>query len=110
MIDRKAEKCAGEAGRESVRRLVESLRAMISEAEETVVQTASDQMDEAVEHLRVRVQKRLDDFKENYQQAEDRVADMASAVDRTIREKPYQSLGIAAGIGVLVGFWLSRKC
>lgn len=109
MIDRKAEKCVGEAGRESVRRLVESLRAMIAEAEETVVQTASDQMDEAVEHLRIRLQKRLDDFKENYQQAGDRLADMASAADDTIREKPYQALGIAAGVGLLVGLWLSRN-
>jgi ElaB/YqjD/DUF883 family membrane-anchored ribosome-binding protein len=33
----------------------------------------------------------------------------AAAVDKTIRAKPYQSLGIAAGAGLVAGYFISRR-
>ena len=33
----------------------------------------------------------------------------AASVDKTIRAKPYQSLGIAAGAGLVAGYIISRK-
>jgi len=33
----------------------------------------------------------------------------AAAVDKTIRAKPYQSLGIAAGAGLVAGYLISRR-
>lgn len=94
---------------QSARELVENLREMIDEAEEMIVRTASHQMDETVEELRENLQEKLDRLKASYQQAEDRVVNTATAADQAIREKPYQSLGIAAGIGILVGLFLNRK-
>jgi ElaB/YqjD/DUF883 family membrane-anchored ribosome-binding protein len=33
----------------------------------------------------------------------------AASVDKTIRSKPYQSLGIAAGAGLVAGYLISRR-
>jgi ElaB/YqjD/DUF883 family membrane-anchored ribosome-binding protein len=33
----------------------------------------------------------------------------AKATDETIRENPYQSIGIALGAGILLGFFLGRR-
>lgn len=93
----------------SPRELVENLREMIDEAEKMIVDTASHQMDETVEELREQLQEKLDHLKDRYQHAEDRVASAAAAADHAIREKPYQSLGIAAGIGLIAGLLLNRK-
>lgn len=93
----------------SPRELVENLREMIDEAEHMIVQTASHQMDETVEELREQLQERLDRLKATYQGAEDRVISAATAADQSIRQNPYQSLGIAAGVGVIIGLLLNRK-
>lgn len=93
----------------SPRELVENLRQMIDEAESMIVGTASHQMDETVEELREQLQEKIDSLKAAYQQAEGRVVDVATATDQAIRQKPYQSLGIAAGIGVIVGLLLNRQ-
>lgn len=37
------------------------------------------------------------------------VRTQAVRVDKTIRAKPYQSLGVAAGAGLLAGYLISRK-
>jgi ElaB/YqjD/DUF883 family membrane-anchored ribosome-binding protein len=40
---------------------------------------------------------------------EDKVAAGAKVADQTIREHPYQSIGVAFGLGVLVGYLVTRK-
>jgi len=44
-----------------------------------------------------------------YQVAQERARAGARATDHAIRENPYTSLGIALGVGVLLGFLLKRK-
>ena len=39
----------------------------------------------------------------------EKTAASARATDRVIREHPYESLGIAFGIGVLIGVLINRK-
>ncbi|HWY32237.1 MAG TPA: DUF883 family protein [Candidatus Acidoferrum sp.] len=34
----------------------------------------------------------------------------AKVADQTVRENPYQSIAIGVGVGVLVGYLLSRRC
>lgn len=109
MVQKETRKQRGEEEPQSARELVENLRGMIDEAEQMIVQTASHRMDETVDDLRLHLQEKLDQLKASYQQAEDRLVTTASATDRAIREKPYQSLGIAAGIGLIIGLWLNRK-
>jgi ElaB/YqjD/DUF883 family membrane-anchored ribosome-binding protein len=46
---------------------------------------------------------------EYYQQGKQRVADVGDRVEGYIREKPLQSVMIAAGAGALLGFLLTRR-
>lgn len=112
MVDKKHSKLeAEETGNAAVppRDLVENLRDLIEEAEKMIVDTASEQMDETVAELRERLEERLDRLRTRYDDIEDRVLSTATIADESIREKPYQALGIAAGVGVLVGLFLGRK-
>lgn len=109
MVQKQTRKTNNQEQPQSARELVENLKEMIDEAEQMILNTASHQMDETVDELRLNLQEKLDNLKARYQQAEDRVVDTATAADKAIRDKPYQSLGIAAGIGIVVGLLLSRR-
>ncbi len=93
----------------SPRELVENLRELINEAEKMIVETASAQMDETVAELREQLEMKLDHLRANYRDAEERLLTTAAAADQSIRQKPYQAMGIAAGVGILIGMWMSRR-
>lgn len=44
-----------------------------------------------------------------YQYAQDKAVAGAKATDQAIRENPYRALGIAFGVGVLIGFLVKRR-
>ena len=54
-------------------------------------------------------EKLVDDLKAVIQRAEEKAVERAKAADRTIRTHPYETLGVAFGIGLLVGFLVRRK-
>jgi ElaB/YqjD/DUF883 family membrane-anchored ribosome-binding protein len=43
------------------------------------------------------------------QNGRDMLADLKDTTDETIREHPYQAIGVALGVGALLGFILSRR-
>lgn len=43
------------------------------------------------------------------QKLQDRTAAAAKAADETVREHPYQAIGIAFGVGVLIGVLAARS-
>lgn len=47
--------------------------------------------------------------KATYERLQDSAAAGARATDRCIRANPYQSLGVALGAGVLIGYLLNRR-
>jgi ElaB/YqjD/DUF883 family membrane-anchored ribosome-binding protein len=47
--------------------------------------------------------------KMSYQSAQEQAVAKAQAADRTIRTNPYQSIGIAFGVGLLLGFLIKRR-
>ena len=47
--------------------------------------------------------------RETYSRMQDKAVQGAKATDKAIRENPYQAIGIAFGVGALVGFLLSRR-
>jgi ElaB/YqjD/DUF883 family membrane-anchored ribosome-binding protein len=60
-----------------------------------------------------RTEKLLDDFKLMVQRAEETARERAQAADKLVRDHPYQTIGIAVGVGVLIGalarrWWLAR--
>jgi ElaB/YqjD/DUF883 family membrane-anchored ribosome-binding protein len=61
----------------------------------------------AVETEKSELQAKLESVIEKAKQACDRLQDQtaaaAKAADKTIRENPYQAIGVAFGVGVLIG-------
>ncbi len=80
-------------------------KAMGRDAKQAVQETANDWMDKTKATGAAAMQSAQDAYKV----AQKRVQDGAKYTDQTIRENPYTSLGIAFGIGVLLGFLVKRK-
>jgi len=51
----------------------------------------------------------VDDLKTVIQRAQDKAVERAKAADRVIRDRPYQTIGLAFGLGLLIGILARRK-
>jgi ElaB/YqjD/DUF883 family membrane-anchored ribosome-binding protein len=54
-------------------------------------------------------EKLLSEIKAMLQRAEEKAVEQAKAADRVIREHPYQTIGLAFGLGLLIGVLARRK-
>ncbi|HTL16810.1 MAG TPA: hypothetical protein VL793_06210 [Patescibacteria group bacterium] len=54
-------------------------------------------------------EKLLKELKLRIQQAEEIAVQRAKAADRVVREHPYPTIGVAFGLGLLLGFLVRRK-
>ncbi len=97
---------------DSQERLVSAIRSEISDAEELLSATA-DQVGEKISRLRERIQSRLREAKLRLAEAEallvDKTRAAARATDDYVHESPWTAIGIAAGVGLLVGLALGRR-
>jgi ElaB/YqjD/DUF883 family membrane-anchored ribosome-binding protein len=101
-------KADNEATAQTPTELLNDLRALISEAEKMAADSISEHTADAINALRARydaAQERLSEF---YDDARAKVRAGAQCTDQAIRAHPYQSLAIAAGVGVCVGILLNR--
>lgn len=93
-------------------RMVEDLKAVIHDAEELLSLTA-DQAGESAAKLRERVQARLvrarERLAELQTQAMERAKAAGQAADHYVHEKPWQAIGAAAAVGVVVGLLIGRR-
>ncbi len=89
-------------------RLAADLKAVMHDAEELMKATAG-QAGEKVSELRNRLATALESAKATCQRLEEKTVAAARATDRTIREHPYESIGIAFGVGLLLGVLVARK-
>ena len=90
------------------RRLASHLKALVEDAEELMNATAG-QAGEKASEARSRLAAALESAKVACQRLEEKTIAAAKATDRTIREHPYESIGIAFGLGLLVGVLVARK-
>jgi ElaB/YqjD/DUF883 family membrane-anchored ribosome-binding protein len=51
----------------------------------------------------------MEQLKGMIQRAEEKAVERAKAADKVIREHPYQTIGIAFGLGLLIGVLVRRK-
>lgn len=79
------------------------------DAGEDMIDASTEAAEESLEELRDRINAALDHGKEIYDDVHDDVVDCAKATDRSVRQHPYQVMGIALGVGALVGFLLSCR-
>src|SRR6266496_1057509 len=89
-------------------KLMSDLKVVLHDAEELMKATASD-LGEKAREARAKLGKTVEAAKANYQKLEQRTVAGAKATDRVIRDNPYRSLGIAFGVGVLVGVLVNRE-
>ena len=89
-------------------RLVEDLRSLVRDAEELLKSGAEEVGGKAAE-LRARLQTSLDKAKDTCRKLEGHAVESAKAADRVIRRHPYESMGIAFGVGVLLGVLINRR-
>jgi ElaB/YqjD/DUF883 family membrane-anchored ribosome-binding protein len=93
-------------------KLVADLRVVIADAEELLRATAS-QAGEKVAAARERIQASLADAKVKLNEAERaavaRAKEAAKATDEYVHDNPWQAVGIAAGIGFLLGLLIGRR-
>jgi len=93
-------------------KLVDDLRAIITDAEDLLALTA-DQTGDKLGDLRGRITERLAAAKAKLSDAEAALIDSgkkaARATDDYVHEHPWQSLGVAAGVAFLLGLLVSRR-
>jgi ElaB/YqjD/DUF883 family membrane-anchored ribosome-binding protein len=93
---------------ETTAKLTNDLKAVVRDAEELLKATGS-QTGEHLTALRARLTAAMDSAKATCHRIEEKAVAAAKATDHVIREHPYESLGVAFGIGLLVGVLVARK-
>ena len=81
--------------------MMNDLKAVIADAEELLRATA-DQAGPKVQEVRARAEESLRNAREHLQGA-------GKQLDAQVREHPWAAVGVAVGVGLIVGILLSRK-
>jgi|ERR1051325_6903585 ElaB/YqjD/DUF883 family membrane-anchored ribosome-binding protein len=89
-------------------KLVTDLKRVVRDSEELLQATAGAVGDKSHE-MRERLSSALESAKATCHKLEEKAIAGARATDRTIREHPYQSMGVAFGVGLLIGVLVTRK-
>lgn len=93
-------------------KLVQDLRVVVGDAEELLKATAG-QAGEAIQKARARAEASLRDAKAGLEAAGQNgsvyAREAVRQVDGQVRAHPYATLGIAAAVGVILGFLIARK-
>lgn len=89
-------------------KIMADLKVLTNDAE-ALMQATAGQAGEKVSELRQRLSVALDSAKATCRRLEDKAIAGAKAADKTIREHPYESIGLAFGIGLLIGVLVGRR-
>ena len=82
--------------------LAEDARALVA----ATADVAGDKVGEA----RKRLAAALERSKEIAGRVRDKTVEGAKVADKTIHENPYQTIAIAVGVGVILGYLIVRRC
>ena len=92
--------------------LIDDLTAVIRDAESLLRATAA-QTGDRVEEIRARAEDSVRQAKARLanveEQALERAREFAGDADQYVRGNPWQAVGIAAGVGLLLGILMSRR-
>lgn len=93
-------------------KLMSDLRVVIADAEELLRMTA-DQAGDAAVDIRSRIQTRMNQAKTDLMLLQEAAVAKAKAAghatDEFVHENPWKSIGVAAGIGMLLGLLVGRR-
>jgi ElaB/YqjD/DUF883 family membrane-anchored ribosome-binding protein len=101
-----------ETSQQSNASVFEDLRAVVRDAE-ALLRATSSQTGERLQEVRARVEESLRAAKSRLNELQEhtlqRAREATTATEEYVRKNPWQALGIAAGIGVLIGLLVSRR-
>ncbi len=82
----------------------------LAEDARALMAATADVAGDKVGDARKRLAAALENGKELYGRVREKAVEGAKAADRTVRENPYQAIGIAVGVGALIGYLVARRC
>ncbi len=91
----------------STERLANDLKTIARDAEDLIKATAGEVSEKAKE-ARSRLMVALESAKDRCEELQEKAVAGAKATDRVIRDHPYESIGIAFGVGLLIGVLVAR--
>lgn len=92
----------------NMEKIVTDLKMLSHDAEAMLHATAGQAGDKMTE-LRGRLTSTLESAKATYRRIEEKTVAGAKVADKTIREHPYESIGVAFGVGLLIGVLVGRR-
>ena len=87
----------------------DDLKALLHEAEQALSNTA-DKAGGKFDELRARLRTALDHSKDSIDRLRAEATRRARQADQLVRDNPYAAIGIAAGVGTIIGILVSRSC
>jgi ElaB/YqjD/DUF883 family membrane-anchored ribosome-binding protein len=93
---------------EANERLSSELHTVVREAEDLLKATGT-QTGEHLTAIRARLTTAMESAKATAHKVQEKAVAAAKATDHVIREHPYESIGVAFGVGLLVGVLVARK-
>jgi ElaB/YqjD/DUF883 family membrane-anchored ribosome-binding protein len=87
----------------------EEVRSLLHDVESALSETTGEAAEKFSE-LRERLRAVLAEGQSSYERVRDETVRRAKQADHFVRENPYYAVGIAAGVGALVGLLVSRSC
>ena len=92
----------------SIEKITADLKALSRDAEALMHATAG-QAGEKASELRARLAAALESAKATCHRVEEKAIAGAKVADKAIREHPYESIGVAFGVGLLIGVLVGRR-
>jgi ElaB/YqjD/DUF883 family membrane-anchored ribosome-binding protein len=92
----------------STEKLLADVKQVVRDGEE-LLRAGAGELTEKGKAARERLAAALESAKETGRRLQEKTVAGAKATDKVIREHPYQSIGIAFGIGLLIGVLVNRK-
>jgi ElaB/YqjD/DUF883 family membrane-anchored ribosome-binding protein len=93
---------------DTTEKLLEDVKQVVRDGEE-LLRAGAGEISEKGKAARARLASALESAKETGRRLQERTVAGAKATDKVIREHPYQSIGVAFGIGLLIGVLVNRK-
>ena len=82
----------------------------LAEDARNLMTATADVAGEKVGEARKRLAAALERSKEIYGRVREKAVEGAKAADEAVHEHPYQAIGIALGVGAILGYLVSRRC
>ena len=99
---------SGDETDDATEKLLQELKEVVEDGEE-LLRAGANELGEQGMAAHARLSAALEAAKTTGRKIQERTIAGAKATDRVIRENPYQSIGVAFGIGLLIGILINRN-